>query len=107
MQCTNSVDISQLLLAAGATQDDLRQHLFSACSGLGATRVPEQKEMIIELLLGRGVQPDFSDPTVFEEWRQLIRQTSNKKILCYFMIKKNFPKQISDQIQAILNRPRY
>jgi hypothetical protein len=37
----------------------------------------------------------------------LIRQTSNKKILRYFMNKINFPKQISDQIQAILDRPRY
>ncbi|MEJ2395484.1 MAG: hypothetical protein P8Z77_12060 [Candidatus Thiodiazotropha sp.] len=63
--------------------------------------------MIIELLLGRCVQPDFSDSTVLEEWQQLIRQTSNKKILHYFMNKINFPKQISDQIQAIQDKPRY
>jgi hypothetical protein len=104
--CTNSLEVTKLLLAAGTTAEEQRQHLFSACDGLPATRIPEQKEQIIELLVGRGVQPDFSDPEVTEEWERLIRETSTKKILRYFLKQIEFPPDISDQIKAKLIQPR-
>jgi hypothetical protein len=103
--CTNSVKVTKLLLSAGATEEEMRQHLFSACEGLPATRVPEQKEQIIELLVDQGVQPDFSASYVREEWEQLIRRTNTKKILRYLLNKIEFPRVISDQIQHKLAQP--
>ena len=95
MYCTNSFEITRMMIEAGATDQELQVLLLSAATSIAATSIPEQKHKIIMYLLDRGIRPDFDDPEVVEEWRQGMNQIYGKKILSFLLRTIQFPASIA------------
>ena len=100
----NSLEISQLLIKEAGDSAVLKQELLLKAAGtLPATSMPEAAEDIIEWLTESGVQPDFSDAKVVEQWRKCLRGIYSKKILRFLESKINFSPKLSVMINLRLN----
>ena len=58
-------------------------------------------------LVERGVQPDFADPDVLEEWTQGINGIVTKKMLSFLASEIAFPSSILDLIRDKLSKRVY
>lgn len=104
-QCTNNFEIMKMMIHAGATDHELRELLFSAATSMAATSVPEEKHKIILYLVDRGIQPDFADPQVLDQWTKQMTGIYTKKILRFLLKVIQFPGSIANLIREKLARP--
>jgi hypothetical protein len=81
INCLNSLEITEMLIANGATASDLQALLKSAAAKLACTNRPEEVQKIIRHVVGLGIKPDFENASVVEEWKELLGSIYNKKIL--------------------------
>jgi hypothetical protein len=102
--CTNNFRIAQMLIRAGATEDDLRQLLRVAATGIGSTRVPEEHYKIVIHLLEMGVRPNFVDASEMERWLIGVNQIYTKKILSFLLSEIEFPDRIAELIRGRLGK---
>ncbi len=81
IHCLNSFEISQILIANNATSTDLQELLKSAAFEMACTSKPEEVQKIIHHVVGLGIRPDFQDPAVIEEWKEVLGRIFNDKII--------------------------
>ena len=105
-RCTNSLAISQKMIQAGATDEELRRLLFTAGMTIESTKVPEEHYKILMHLLDLGVRPDFNNADELESWALGMRQTYSKKILSLMLDVIDFPESIANPARARLAKPR-
>jgi len=104
MSCTNSFEIAQMMIRAGATEDELRQLLRAAATAIGSTSVPEEHYKIVIHLLEMGMRPNFADAYEMERWMIGVNQIYTKKILSFLLREIEFPERIAEMIRGRLGK---
>ena len=106
-RCSGNYEIAKMIIQAGATDEELRRLLYAAAYGIASTRVPEQNAKVVMHLVECGIQPDFANLDVLNQWTQGIDAICTKKMLSFLLGAIPFPSSIADLIRDKLSKPGY
>jgi len=103
-RCTHSFEMFKILVNSGTSDQVLKELLTNVALSMTTSTGFEEKQKIIQYIKDQGVKIDFSDPAVFESWRNALELLKIKKVLKFYKTTLELPPEIEKMIDRNLNQ---